>query len=89
MEDSPYTGPASWIFYQRSKWSRSFAWLPHRCLLSNRLIWFRFGMCGLASYWGPDGMYPRVVECHWHDCIEHAQWVLEGSVPKNYVFTGQ
>jgi hypothetical protein len=41
-----------------------FAWLPKRCYLSNKIIWFTCGYKQTAMYTGPGD---PVFECRWYD----------------------
>lgn len=62
-------------FYERAVWRRSFAWLPHRCLLTNQRIWFEFAYRGTAMWTGPGD---PVYEHQWHKSKDHLLWVLKG-----------
>lgn len=55
-------------------WERAFAWRPHRCHLSKRLIWLRYAYVGTAMYTGPG---EPIFEHRWHDDIEHLIWALK------------
>ena len=33
-----------------SLWVQKFAWLPKRCYISNKLIWFKYGLCSTMHY---------------------------------------
>lgn len=60
-------------FYQRARWKLAFAWLPHRCAISNRLIWLKFAYLGEARWHGPGD---DAVEYNWHESTEHLIWCL-------------
>ena len=34
-------------FYKEAKWSLQFAWLPHRCDVTGREIWFEWAYRGI------------------------------------------
>jgi hypothetical protein len=36
-----------------ASWSYTFAWLPHRCSTSGKLIWFKRAYLGIKMYTGP------------------------------------
>ena len=36
-------------FYDRAIWKLTFAWRPHRCMLSDKWIWLRLGYHGEAG----------------------------------------
>lgn len=55
-------------------WQLEFAWLPHRCNLSDRFIWLKFAYCGRAE------MLIRTDEStpvRWHTVTEHLTWLLK------------
>jgi hypothetical protein len=70
--DSLFGGQNS--FYHRAMWRYSFAWLPHRCIRSNQLIWLKYGYMGMAMYTGPG---TPVYEYNWHTTEEHLIWCLK------------
>jgi hypothetical protein len=41
------------FFYKKADWYYKFAWLPHRCNLSNKRIWLKKAYRGIAMYTGP------------------------------------
>ena len=60
-----------WIY---ENWQLEFAWLPHRCNLSDRFIWLKFAYCGRAE------MLIRTDEStpvRWHTVTEHLNWLLK------------
>ena len=61
-------------FYHRAEWRLAFAWIPHRCVISNRIIWLRFGYMGTATWTGPG---TPVHEYNWHTVEEHLIWRLK------------
>jgi phage-related protein len=61
-------------FHDRAQWQLKFAWLPKRCLLSNKCIWLKFAYRGRAMYTGPGD---PVFEDHWHETTEHIIWQLK------------
>lgn len=42
-----------WLFYKRANWYYKFSWLPHRCEISKKIIWFKRAYRGIAMYTGP------------------------------------
>jgi hypothetical protein len=70
--DSLFGGQNS--FYQRAVWCKSFAWWPHRCILSAQIIWLRNGYIGTAVWTGPG---TPVYEYNWHTVEEHLIWCLK------------
>ena len=61
-------------FYERAKWRLAFAWLPHRCCVSGKIIWLRHGYIGEAVWHGPG---EDVIEYNWHTTTEHLIWCLK------------
>ena len=55
-------------------WELVFAWLPHRCHLSKRWIWFKYAYVGTAIYTGPGD---DIFEYRWHEKLEHLVWALK------------
>jgi len=72
--DSLFGGRSS--FYHKAGWELKFAWMPHRCIRSGKIIWFKFGYMGTAIWTGPG---TPVYEYNWHEEVEHLIWVLKGS----------
>ena len=62
------------LFYAQATWRLSFAWLPHRCDQSNRLIWLEFGYEGTAVWHGPG---TPAYEMHWLSKEEYLVWRLK------------
>jgi hypothetical protein len=71
--DSLFGGQSS--FYSKAKWQRSFAWMPHRCIISGRIIWLKYGYLGTDTYIGPGK--ELVSEYNWHTVEEHLIWCLK------------
>jgi hypothetical protein len=61
-------------FYFKAMWQLKFAWLPHRCIRSNQLIWLKYGYLGTAIWTGPG---TPVYEYNWHAVEEHLIWCLK------------
>ena len=61
-------------FYIRAKWRLKFAWMPHRCVISGKVIWLQDGYIGEARWMGPG---EDVVEYNWHTKEEHLIWRLK------------
>ena len=61
-------------FYDRCLGTElAFAWLPHRCYLSNKLVWLKFGYKMTRMISGDDPVY----QTRWHDKNEHIIWQLK------------
>ena len=73
--DSLFGGQSS--FYYRAGWQLKFAWLPHRCINSNRIIWLRFGYLGTAVWTGPG---TPVYEYNWLTKEEYLINKLKGLI---------
>ena len=63
------------FFYYKATWSRKFAWLPHRCELTKKIIWLQSAYRGIAGYGGPGEVE---YEYRWHRYDEHLFWTLKG-----------
>ena len=61
-------------FYRKAIWREQFAWMPRRCNLSNKRIWLKKCMMGVAMWTGPG---EPVFEFKWHDMKEHVFWMLK------------
>jgi hypothetical protein len=57
-------------------WERAFAWLPHRCEISKRIIWMKYAYVGTAIYVNPltNGL---AFEHRWHHKNAHLVWLLK------------
>jgi hypothetical protein len=55
-------------------WELAFAWLPHRCHLTRRWIWFEYAYVGTAMH-RADTMF--FYEHRWHHKYEHLIWALK------------
>jgi len=66
---------ADWMFHKTATWTKDFAWLPHRCMLTKKIIWLKNAYKGTAIY----GFYDNVTttEYGWHDKHEHIIWELQ------------
>lgn len=64
---------SDWVFLRKAKWKETFAFLPHRCRISKRLIWLKKAYKGVAIYYGPD---TPAIETQWHESGEHIKWLL-------------
>ena len=62
-------------FYEKAKWQLSFAFLPHRCFITKKLIWLKYGYKGCAHYRRENTFVP---EYRWHDKSQHLIWLLKG-----------
>jgi hypothetical protein len=61
-------------FYSRAIWKLSFAWFPHRCEMTNKIIFWKYGYRGIATWYGPD---LPVTEVRWRDSHEHVLQLLK------------
>jgi hypothetical protein len=57
-----------------ANWQLKFAWLPHRCSLSDQFIWLKFAYRGRKIISGPE---EPVIEDYWHTTTEHLIWLLK------------
>lgn len=57
------------IFYKDAEWSLNFAWLPHRCDITNKEIWFEWAYRGINKALSTTTAYSR-----W---ITRDTWLLE------------
>jgi hypothetical protein len=64
-----------WTPYNRpAVWTEKFAFLPQRCELSNKRLWFKRCMVSTVSWLNP-GYTTR--EYIWRDMKEHTLWLLK------------
>lgn len=63
------------IFYSKVNWDRKFSWLPHRCQLTDKILWLQMAIRGTSVYHGSPGN--PFVEHRWHDSREHLIWLLK------------
>ena len=61
-------------FYARAVWALEFAWWPHRCELTRRIIWLQHAYRGCVK-WSDGWATP---DYRWHDRHEHLIWTLKG-----------
>jgi hypothetical protein len=64
-------------FFRKAIWKLTFAWLPRRCLLSNRWIWLQLGYQGTAMWTGPG---TPVFEVRWLTKEEFLVASLKGTI---------
>lgn len=55
-------------------WNLKFAWLPHACILTGKIIWLKYGYYGTRLLTGPGE--PIMLE-FWHSKNEHLIWTLK------------
>jgi hypothetical protein len=60
-------------FYSRATWQLSFAWLPHRCEITNKIIFWKYGYRGLAINFEAE----FESEVRWRDSHEHVLQLLK------------
>lgn len=53
-------------------WQKSFAFLPHRCSRSNRLIWLKWAWCRVGYIVGREKIQPYP-ECSW---VSNEEYIL-------------
>lgn len=65
------------IIYSNVVFNKKFAWFPHRCKLSNRVIWLQMAQYA-TEIWNRSGdtRGPRY-ENYWHHDHEHLIWILK------------
>jgi len=63
-------------FYRKAFWELKFSWLPHKCALSNKLIWLEYAYRGVAGWSGPG---EPAYQYKWHSSTEHLIWKLKGN----------
>lgn len=61
-------------FLQRCDWELKFALLPHRCVISNKLIWLKHAYRGIRVITGPG---EPIIESHWLTKEEFVIWRLK------------
>ena len=64
-------------FLNRAKWNLAFAWVPHRCYISNKWVWFDLGYQGTAVWTGPGD---PVTEIKWLTKEEYLIGLLKGKI---------
>ena len=62
------------FFYKMATWTEQFAWWPHRCDVTGRIIWLQLAYRGCVR-WSENWI---TTEYRWHDLHEHLIWVLKG-----------
>ena len=79
LDSSVTTGPAAeepyYYWHNRvSNWQLKFAWLPHRCSLSNQFIWLKLAWRGTWRHGSGD---TAITAIEWHSAAEHMIWLLK------------
>jgi len=69
------TAEMNQAFRDRAQWTMEFAWLPHRCDITKRIIWLQWAYCGRAVW---TGLGDDAVETRWHDRHQHLIYTLKG-----------
>ena len=62
------------FYYKMATWTAKFAWWPHRCELTKRIIWLQYAYRGCVR-WSDGWATP---DYRWHDRHEHLIWTLKG-----------
>ena len=63
-----------YFFYKMATWTEQFAWWPHRCDVTRRIIWLQHAYRGCVR-WSDNWI---TTEYRWHDRHEHLIWTLKG-----------
>ena len=63
------------FFYKMATWTEQFAWRPHRCELTKKIIWLQHAYRGCVR-WSSDVW--ATPDYRWHDRHEHLIWILKG-----------
>lgn len=64
-------------FLGRALWYPKFAWIPHRSLLSNKIIWLKKAYRGTAIWSGPGD---PIIERNWISNEEYMWSRLRGTI---------
>ena len=64
-------------FFRKAQWRLTFAWKPHRCMLSDKWIWLGLGYQGEAVWTGPG---TPVFETRWLTKEEFLVAILKGTI---------
>jgi hypothetical protein len=81
---------AVWITIQKMKptkndienycdWRRKFALLPHRCAITNRIIWLEHAWCAEPSWTVIGDSELRKIKPIWHCEQEHLIWLMQNA----------
>lgn len=65
---------SDWFYRKCYEWNLKFAWLPHRCDLTDQWIWLRKAYIGEGVLTGPGD---PIIEHRWHDEKEHILWLVK------------
>jgi hypothetical protein len=60
-------------FNHKAFWYKTFAFLPHRCDITKKLIWLQFGYEGIRYTFSPAD---DIAEVRWHSSKAHTFWML-------------
>ena len=77
LDSSVTTGPMGEETGDRDRyyhWSLEIAWLPHRCKLTNKLLWLKLAWRGSRRLGSGD---TAVTTVRWHCAEEHMIWLLK------------
>ena len=72
----PYLIEDVWFYRNCLGWQLRFALFPHRCDLTDRVIWLEYAYKGTSMLTGPGD---PIIEHRWHDKAEHLIWKLKGN----------
>jgi len=67
------------FWFRRSEWQLRFAWFPHRCEKSRKIIWLARAYCGTLRLKpdGPTSVFRGVTEKFWLTPQEFVFWSLK------------
>lgn len=61
------------VFIEYGKWKKRFALMPHKCHVSGKLVWFKFG------YKMTTTAFSRLSRTYWRDQQVHIIELLKGN----------
>lgn len=64
------------LFLAKAEWKLSFAILPKRCRISNKLIWLKHGYIGTMEAFTGLNNPEKVKLTKWHSTVEHLAWLI-------------
>lgn len=64
------------LFLAKAEWKLSFALLPKRCRISNKLIWLKHGYIGTLDTMTGLNDPVKVKLTKWHSTVEHLAWLM-------------
>lgn len=61
------------VFIEYGKWKKRFALMPHKCHVSGKLVWFKFGYKMTTTF------FSRLSRTYWRDQQVHIMELLKGN----------